>query len=157
MLPRSAEIQPLFLRFVTLSWPPAAPGWAGQLGAGEDVEGTQVLVGKARGWAPSRPPLPNFAAIEVWAPNGRAGLPGQRGTWPTPAGPDGPNVQWTDLCPATPGWAAAPDLVPCQPLPLPGAPTLECPPRTREFGQGGAWADPGAPPGDGTRPPTGSQ
>lgn len=29
LLPRSAEIQPLFLRFVTLSWRGTGPGWAG--------------------------------------------------------------------------------------------------------------------------------
>ena len=29
LLPRSAEIQPLFLRFVTLFWSTSALGWAG--------------------------------------------------------------------------------------------------------------------------------
>jgi len=47
LLPRSAEIQPLFLRFVTLSWRGTAPGWAGWLAGAKGTcpACTQVQVG----------------------------------------------------------------------------------------------------------------
>ena len=52
MLPRSAEIQPLFLRFVTLSWRGTGPGWAGWGWLGPRALGpacTQVQVGAGIG------------------------------------------------------------------------------------------------------------
>ncbi len=75
-----------------------------------------------------------------------------------PPSPSPPNLQLDGRiwCPATPGWAAAPDLCPASPSPCQGSHPGVSSQDWRESGQGGAWADPGAPPGAGPGPPTGS-
>lgn len=129
MLPRSAEIQPLFLRFVTLSWPPAAPGWPAWAAEGWQLVCAQVQVGKTRRLGPKSPTPPNFAAIEVWAPNGRAGQLGQG----HPRPPAHPICSWTDGFGALLLQGGLLLRTCALPAPPPArAPTLECPPRTGE-------------------------
>lgn len=89
MLPRSAEIQPLFLRFVTLSWPPAGPGWVGRWdGAPRARHTPRPGRQPADDWQPKRRPLPNDLAAGAGAPSGGVGAgAGPLGSpWTTPQG-----------------------------------------------------------------------
>ena len=146
MLPRSAEIQPLFLRFVTLSWRGTGPGWAGWGWLGPRALGpacTQVQVGAGIGGL-GRP----TALLRSMQPT----VPSHRWqgwhTCSTPAahpGPPGRSPGRRQAMVGPPrrsrvGCSAPPDLVP---VPVPAwwglacLPTLD-PPRTC-LGGGQCW------------------